>query len=212
MNVEAIGGMGMNAMGMMRRPSVEDMSLNAMNDMDGNGDEVLTIDETQFSEDMFAEIDADGDGELSLDEIQSDMESRHEDMLMQLNSNMGMIKMLQNNSNMGMNGSGMEDMFSHLMNYDVNNDQSVSSDEFKGPEELFGQIDSDGDGLLSQEEIIADIESKHDNMLEHLNPNMSKARVMMGGMGGTEDSDGDAVDELLESLFSNDNDSEESNE
>lgn len=116
----------------------EDMASTIISDEDADGDGVLSLDETEFDEDKFAEIDTDGDGYLSQEEIQADLEA-----------NMPPPPM-------GGGGGGSDE------------DDDDDEDEVDSLEDLFTSADTDGDGVLSEEEYVADVESRMTSARESL--------------------------------------------
>ena len=105
---------------------------------DANSDGVLTIDETQLTDEMFANADTDSDGQLTVDELE---------------------EMLANGPPappmMDMGGSGPSGMeaSSILESEDANSDGVLTLDETRLTEEMFANADTDSDGELTEEEL-----------------------------------------------------------
>ena len=102
---------------------------------DGNGDDVLTMEEIQASwAERFSDADADGDGQLSANELSNAVEawrSEHRD------------RRIRN----------------RIERHDTNDDGLLSLEEATAAfqseriERLFGRLDADGDGSVTQAEV-----------------------------------------------------------
>ena len=124
--------------------SSEEFASSFIQEKDGDGDGLLTLKEAGIDETMFAKADADGDGLLSEEEIRADVESRKQEMQM-----MGELGML-------MQGMGSENLAEMLIaENDEDGDNLLDLEETGLSEELFGTLDTDGDGLVSGAEIEA---------------------------------------------------------
>lgn len=145
---------------------------------DGDGDGLLSLKESGFSEEMFNRIDADGDSYLSADEISEDMQARMDEMR-QMKGAMNMLMGLGDDAETlenvmgpppppdgageseGAGGSGgaaeAEESDEEYDEYDLNEDGVVSLEEMmiafqSGASEwssLFGDSESESSGGAS---------------------------------------------------------------
>lgn len=111
---------------------------------DANLDGVLTVDETPMSEEMFSDADSDSDGQLNTQELE---------------------EMLSNGPPPPpMMGGGMGGAQSILDAEDTDEDGSISSEESSLSSEVFSLLDTNKDGVISQDEIEAAQPDKQENM------------------------------------------------
>jgi Ca2+-binding EF-hand superfamily protein len=97
---------------------------------DSNGDGALSIDEVHLSEERFAMVDTDADGLLTREELQEGM---------------GALK--------GAKRGDGKDPAQIIQNQDSDGDGALGIDETPLSQERFARIDSDEDGLITQEEL-----------------------------------------------------------
>ena len=125
---------------------------------DANLDGVLTIDETPMSEDMFSDADSDLDGQLNTQELEE-----------MLSNGPPPPPMMGGGEGQGMMGGGMGggagfDVQSILDAEDTDEDGSISSEESSLSSEVFSLLDTNEDGVISQDEIEAAQADKQENM------------------------------------------------
>ena len=94
--------------------------------MDADNDGQISVAEWQGEQDAFDRFDADGDGFLMMEEIQG-----------------GMFGGRGRGGNAG----------SRLQAMDADGNGQITAEEFRGPAEMFGVLDANGDGVLSGEEL-----------------------------------------------------------
>ena len=119
---------------------------------DANLDGVLTIDETHMSEDMFSNVDADSDSQLTTEELE-DMLS-HPPPMMGGGGGMSGMK----------GGMGKFDAASIMEKEDTDLDSSISAEESSLPDEVFSELDTNQDGMISLEELQAGMDAKKKEM------------------------------------------------
>ncbi|MBF0417941.1 MAG: EF-hand domain-containing protein [Magnetococcales bacterium] len=145
MNMSMNGMGGMMGMGGMGKPPT---AAALMKKLDQSGDGYLDTSEVKgpLSE-QFATVDADSDGKISSDELQTAMESFHNDIKSRTGHGQGMRPP----------PPSAEDLMGSM---DQNEDGLISTDEAKGPlVERFDTADTNKDGTVSLEELQADMQT-----------------------------------------------------
>ena len=141
------GSQGMNSS--FEPPSADSI----MEKDDANLDGVLTVDETPMSEEMFSDADSDSDGQLNTQELEE-----------MLSSGPPPPPMMGGGEGQGMKGGGMGGVQSILDAEDTDEDGSISSEESSLSSEVFSLLDTNEDGVISQDEIEAARSDKQENM------------------------------------------------
>ena len=167
-----------------QRPSDEDMASRLIQDHDGDGDGLLSMDELGIlDQEQFDNADTDGDGYLSEEEILADMEQRHKQM--QMMAELGQL----------MQGAiGESTANSILGQYDADGDGSLSMKESGLSEEVFGAVDADGDGLITSAELEEALQQTEDMAAMMPPPPEGAQQASAQGAsesGGSGSSDGD---------------------
>ncbi len=101
---------------------------------DKNGDGVITVDEIPTAEERLAKLDGDGDGQVTKEELAAAIKKHRETVKK---------KIIERIKARG------EERFKQA---DKNGNDVIDRDEFRGSDELFDRIDTDGDGGLTREE------------------------------------------------------------
>jgi Ca2+-binding EF-hand superfamily protein len=101
---------------------------------DKNGDGVITVDEIPTAEERLAKVDGDGDGQVTKAELAAAIKKRREIIREKIKAR---IK------------ARGEERFKQA---DKNGNDVIDRDEFRGSDELFDRINTDGDGALTKEE------------------------------------------------------------
>ena len=126
-----------------------------MENDDANLNGVLTVDETPMSEEMFSDADSDSDGQLNTHELE-EMLSNGSPPMRGGGKGQGMMG--------GGKGGGMGGAQSILDAEDTDEDGSISSEESSLSSEVFSLLDTNEDGVISQDEIEAAQPDKQENM------------------------------------------------
>ncbi|ACN15202.1 conserved hypothetical protein [Desulforapulum autotrophicum HRM2] len=121
---------------------------------DDNGDGVLSLEETPMDENMFSDVDSDSDGLLSSQELE-DMLSNGPPPMM----GGGMGGMMA--GGMGGAESGIQSI---LDAEDTDEDGSISEAESSLSSEIFSTLDTNQDGVISQDEMEAAQADSQENM------------------------------------------------
>lgn len=130
-------GMGQNGDGPEAR-----MASDMLDQYDTDGDGSLSAEETGLSAEELAAYDADGDGLLSSNEIQAGLKADHETMMEQ----------------------GDNDLAQRIMGeLDADGDGSLSTGEL-GSDTSISAFDTNGDGQVSAEELVAGLKSRREEM------------------------------------------------
>jgi Ca2+-binding EF-hand superfamily protein len=116
---------------------------------DVNLDGVLTVDETPMSEEMFSDADSDSDGQLNTRELEE-----------MLSNGPPPPPMMGGGRGQGMMGNAQ----SMLDAEDTDEDGSISFEESTLSSEVFSLLDTNEDGVISQDEIEAAQVDKQENM------------------------------------------------
>ncbi len=166
-----------------------DFATSFISDHDTDGDDALSIGETDFSEEMFSSIDTDGDGTLSAEELAAEEEKRQS----------------QGAFNMSMRGMMTTDEMaaSLVSDLDTDGDGVLSSSELAMDADLFSEIDADGDGTLSAEEISADMQSRMEEMQDtvaSMGANAEAVASEASGASGTAGASGSSEEEEYDEL------------
>ncbi|OEU70742.1 MAG: hypothetical protein BA863_14755 [Desulfovibrio sp. S3730MH75] len=104
--------------------SKEDFVSSIFEKKDGDGNGLLSLEESSMSKDMFTSVDTDGDSQVSEEEVLADMEKRHEEK-----ARMGELSMMMHGGG-GKGGQG--DMFDSFMDeLDGDSDGKISGEELK---------------------------------------------------------------------------------
>ncbi len=143
-------GMSPDMMSKMREAreggSKEDLVSSIFEKKDGDGNGLLSLEESSMSEDMFASVDTDGDSQVSEEEVLADMERRHEEK-----ARMGELStMMQGGGGKGGQGDMLDSFMDEL---DLDGDSQISMEESGLSEDLFNVLDGDSDGNISGEEL-----------------------------------------------------------
>ncbi|MDA3786950.1 MAG: EF-hand domain-containing protein [Desulfobacula sp.] len=141
------GSQGMNSS--FEPPSADSI----MENDDANLDGVLTVDETPMSEEMFSDADSDSDGQLNTSELEE-----------MLSNGPPPPPIIGGGGEQGMMGGGMSGAQSILDAEDTDEDGSISSEESSLSSEVFSLLDTNKDGVISQDEIEAAQPDKQENM------------------------------------------------
>lgn len=120
---------------------------------DANLDGVLTVDETPMSEEMFSDADSDSDGQLNTSELEE-----------MLSNGPPPPPMMGGGGDQGMKGGGMGGAQSIMDAEDTDEDGSISSEESSLSSEVFSLLDTNKDGVISQDEIEAAQADKQEDM------------------------------------------------
>jgi len=161
MDISSVSGMqvGMSLGGM--RPSAtgdsedfaEAMSTKFLEDNDADGDGLVSADEFSEDEDLFDSIDEDGDGFLSEEELLSDAKAK----VAEMQANFGTGDMS------GMASppppSGDEDGMSTEATEQQGESGGGQSASGSSSDSTTDEIDTNGDGVISQEELMAYLQS-----------------------------------------------------
>ena len=129
-----------NAFPFGKRGGGEDMAPLSFEELDTNGDGVVTAEEMEaHGAGLFAEMDTDGNGVISAEEILASMQERAQNRL----------------------SKGVERMVDKL---DEDGDGALSADEMpqRGSSRMFEHLDDDGDGAISAEEFEAGKEKREE--------------------------------------------------
>lgn len=184
MNISMNGMGGMMGMGGMGKPPT---AAALMKKMDQSGDGLIDATEAKgLLSERFSTSDANGDGKISSDELQTAMESFHNEIKAKTGNGQPM---------MGPPPSGGKPSASDLMSsMDQDSDGSISSDEAEGLlAERFETADTNKDGKVSLEELQADMQAAH-----------AERAGQAGGVGAS-GSNADSAQTLL-NLLDNDGD------
>ncbi|WP_031482829.1 EF-hand domain-containing protein [Maridesulfovibrio frigidus] len=127
--------------------SKEDFVSSIFGDNDGDGNGLLSLEESGMGEDMFASVDTDGDSQVSEEEVLADMEKRHEEKAL-----MGELSVMMQGGGSGEQSDLLDSFMDEL---DLDGDSLISMEESGLSEELFSVLDGDGDGNISGEELEA---------------------------------------------------------
>jgi len=161
MEISSVSGMqmGMSLGGM--RPSAtgdsedfaEQMSTKFLEDNDADGDGLVSADEFSDDEDLFASIDEDGDGFLSEEELLNDAKAKLAEM--QANFETGDMSGMATPPPL----SGDEgDMSTGSMEQQGESSDGQAASGSSG-DSTTDEIDTNGDGVISQEELMAYLKS-----------------------------------------------------
>ena len=120
---------------------------------DANLDGVLTIDETPLSEDMFSDADSDSDGRLNILELEEMLSNGPPPPMRGGGKGQGMMA-----------GGGMGGAPPIPDAEDTDEESSISSEESSLSSEVFSFLDTNKDGVISQDEIEAAQTDRQENM------------------------------------------------
>lgn len=151
----------MGIMASLIQPTTSLMSSNLISKKDSNSDSSLSIDEMGVGEDIFSSIDSDSDGLVSQSELTTAIETKmsefngempSKDEFQSMLSELGFEAPEEASESKLSNGS---DLASTIMSeYDSNGDSLLSSEEVSMlTADQFSTLDSDGDGSISSEEL-----------------------------------------------------------
>ena len=186
MNVSSVGtnqtyGMGASSgMGGMKPPppppSVDDIISNN----DQNSDGSLSVDESGLTKTMFNQIDTDGDGVISAKELQSFLDKKKAEMDANGSgsSSTDQLAALQNQSGIPFMQPPSPDKL--ISDKDQDGDGKLTIDESGMPKDMFNQIDTDGDGVISAKELQADMDKKKAEMDANKQANGTNANDLQG--------------------------------
>ncbi|MBN2307718.1 MAG: EF-hand domain-containing protein [Candidatus Hydrogenedentes bacterium] len=151
MAIGAISGFSSQLGGVDMSQYAQKMAGRLLEYTDSDGDGALSIDEVGLSEDVFGEIDTDGDGVLSLEEIQADMASQAQPAGPPPPPRPESVDLSESAA----------DMVARMIgDLDTDEDGALTIEESGFSEDLFEEIDADGNGLLDQEELETDLVSR----------------------------------------------------
>ncbi|NLO06943.1 MAG: hypothetical protein GX131_14045 [candidate division WS1 bacterium] len=108
---------------------------------DANGDGMISLEEFAAEDHVFIRIDADGDGLISREEAIAAEATRH-----QQQGTRGQFQATVDPA------ERWQRMLDHV---DADKSGTVSQDEFSGPDHAFTRLDADGDGQLTEAEVLA---------------------------------------------------------
>lgn len=145
-------------------PSVSNISKDMIIQNDKNDDDSLSIDELDIEESLFNSIDSDSDGLLTKNEIATAIDAALSDFGGEMPSKEEFSSML---SELGLElpeppeKPSSEGFVSELMSsYDTDGDSLLSADEVSIlTDEEFSALDTDEDGSISQDELTAAVDS-----------------------------------------------------
>lgn len=145
-------------------PSVSNISKDMISQNDTNNDNSLSIDELDIEESLFSSIDSDSDGLLTKNEIATAIDSALSDFGDEMPSKEEFSSIL---SELGLElpeppeKPNSEDFVSELMStYDTDGDSLLSADEVSIlTDEEFSALDTDEDGSISEDELTAAVDS-----------------------------------------------------
>jgi Ca2+-binding EF-hand superfamily protein len=136
------GAGGKNAVQGMKDAS--QISNEIFQDKDADGDGALTAEEVSMPDDLFSRIDANQDGVIDQDELTADLESHKPDGPPPPQAGM----------------KDVSQMVSELFqDKDSDGDGALTAEEISMPTNLFTRIDTNQDGVISKDELTADLKS-----------------------------------------------------
>jgi Ca2+-binding EF-hand superfamily protein len=162
--------------------------------MDTDGDGVISAEEFPGRDEVFTQLDTDGDGSLTADELiagRKEWQKKHSGEGRE--GRPGPAEGCEERTGeheRRRKGPGPRGKHGPFRG-DANGDGVITLDEFQGPDEVFGEWDTDGDGSLTREEIAAGWAKRREEMgLEGRPPR----RAPEGRRGfGKVDADGDGL-------------------
>jgi len=144
-----------NAMGKLAQRMIKEQ------DADKSGD--LTLDETKLSQEGFNNIDRNGDSKISRDEIAEGLQEKKGDLVTILQDRADEMQTY------GPPKGRIRSMAAHVMNQlDTDNSRDLTLAETGLEEDSFAKVDSDGDSVLSADEIATAIRDRMDEALTFL--------------------------------------------
>lgn len=194
--------------GMLGTQGADDMdsklSTEIMKAKDADSSGSLSSSELGVSSTQLAEFDTDGDGQISSAELAAGLKAQREKMQAQMQNQMqqsGQMGMLQ--ASMGQQPS--EDEMSARIAQDVigekdaDGDGVLSADELGVSSEQLAKVDSDSDGSVSESELSSALKADHEKRMAENGGQMPPPPDGAGGAGGTGGKP--STDELIAGLF-----------
>jgi Ca2+-binding EF-hand superfamily protein len=136
---------------------LSDLAAQIVKKADKNGDSKLSTEESGLSSKQLSSLDTNGDGTITTDELLSALKSRQ-------------TNMTKSGSEMpppppsGPPPSSSDMASSIIQREDTNGDGKIGADETGADSKIFAEIDTDGDGFLSSQELQTNFESRQAEM------------------------------------------------
>jgi Ca2+-binding EF-hand superfamily protein len=190
MSISSIGSFSMTGLSSMsnlsrtqsKQSDPSEFLAKIMEQEDTNGDGVISADETRLDSDRFGELDADGNGALSTDELEAGLKAGPAGGAPPA---------------FGPPPIDPSKLASKIIDQeDTNGDGVISADETRLDSDRFGELDTDSNGSLTTEELLASFQAREDQMPDGMPPASG-----MGMQGSGEG--GDMIQSLLDALNQN---------